>query len=52
MDPEVFEYDVVCRAIGCENEGRVIRIQAEADPIVVCGPCGAEITDIIPIPSD
>ena len=56
MDPEeptVYEYDVLCRTIGCENENIIIRIQTDAEPpTVICGPCGAEITDIIPVPSE
>lgn len=51
MDNEqIFNFDVTCHTEGCENENIVIDIQTpEEQPIVICGPCGIEITDIAPI---
>lgn len=42
------QYLVTCSSSGCENENIQIEIQAEDDtPIVICGPCSNQITDII-----
>lgn len=40
-------FNVVCRTADCINDGVVIQIMSDDDvPIVLCGPCGNEITDI------
>ena len=51
MDDLVFaEFDVTCHTAECENSEIVIRISAVADaPYVVCGPCGIQIEDVIPV---
>jgi hypothetical protein len=51
MDELIFaEYDVTCHTAGCENTGITIRVNAVADtPYVVCGPCGIQIEDVIPV---
>ena len=38
---------VTCRTAGCENKdiALTVNVPNEADPRVVCGPCGVEITD-------
>jgi hypothetical protein len=48
--PETAEFDVTCRTAGCENSEITIRVSAVADlPYVVCGPCGIQIEDVIPV---
>ena len=39
-------YSVTCHTTGCENENIGIEI-IEPLEIVICGPCGVEITDKI-----
>jgi hypothetical protein len=44
------EFDVTCHSAGCENSDIVIRINAIADsPHIICGPCGIQIEDVIPV---
>lgn len=41
-------FDVICHIDGCENSEITITITVpDVDPMVVCGPCGNEITDIV-----
>ena len=48
--PEMAEFDVTCHSAGCENSDITIRVSAVADsPYVVCGPCGIQIEDVIPV---
>ena len=51
MDNLVFaEFDVTCHTAECENSEIVIRINAVVGtPYVVCGPCGIQIEDVIPV---
>jgi hypothetical protein len=43
-------FDVVCHVDGCENEDIVINIPSQdKSPVVVCGPCGTLITDIVSV---
>lgn len=51
MDNEqLFNFDVTCHTEGCENENITIEISTpESEPIILCGPCCIEITDIVPI---
>jgi hypothetical protein len=43
-------FKVICRVEGCENENIVINISSEdKSPVVVCGPCGTLITDIVSV---
>ena len=51
MDDLVFaEFDVTCHTAECENADIVIRVSAVADaPNVICGPCGIQIEDVIPV---
>lgn len=53
MDSPVFaEFDVTCHGADCENAEITIRVNAVADaPNVVCGPCGIQIEDVIPVGS-
>jgi hypothetical protein len=37
---------VTCRTEGCENSGRPITLDVAVGGSVVCGPCGADITDV------
>ncbi|QFP94275.1 hypothetical protein QDW47_gp20 [Microbacterium phage AnnaLie] len=49
MDDELdpVAWHVTCHTDGCENAGIPILILATQDPpLVVCGPCGAQITDL------
>ncbi|QDH93437.1 hypothetical protein PBI_ARROYO_20 [Microbacterium phage Arroyo] len=49
MDDELdpVAWNVTCHTDGCENAGIPILILATQDPpLVVCGPCGAQITDL------
>lgn len=52
MDEEELELiglSVVCHTEGCENEDITIEVLADAQsPVVICGPCGQEITDVTP----
>ena len=49
VDEPTAEYDVTCATDGCVNTGIVIRVIATAtDPMIICGPCGQQITDITP----
>lgn len=41
------EHTVTCHTVGCENDGIGIVI-IEPGEIIVCGPCGQQITDIVP----
>ena len=44
------KYVVVCHTSGCENDNLPIEIESEdTPPIVVCGACGIEVTDITDI---
>ena len=44
------EFDVTCHTEECENSEIVIRVSAVANaPYVVCGPCGIQIEDVIPV---
>ena len=48
--PEMAEFDVTCHTTECENAEITIRVNAVADaPFVVCGPCGIQIEDVIPV---
>lgn len=51
MDNEqIFSFDVTCHNDECQSAEIVITIETpEEEPIVICGPCGVEITDIVPI---
>ena len=51
MDDVTFaEFDVTCHSAECENSKITIRVNAVADaPYVVCGPCGIQIEDVIPV---
>jgi hypothetical protein len=47
---EFAEFDVTCHSADCENAEITIRVNAVADaPNVVCGPCGIQIEDVIPV---
>jgi hypothetical protein len=44
------EFDVTCHSADCENLEITIRVNAVAEaPYVVCGPCGIQIEDVIPV---
>ena len=48
--PEMTEFDVTCHSAECENAGITIRVYASLnEPHVVCGPCGIQIEDVIPV---
>lgn len=51
MDDATFaEFDVTCHSIDCENANITIRVNAVADnPFVICGPCGNQIEDVVPV---
>ena len=51
MDEIIFaDFIVTCHTDGCENSDIAIIIGADAEnPIVVCGPCGQQITDVQPV---
>lgn len=51
MDDVTFaEFDVTCHSADCENSEIIIRVNAVADnPYVVCGPCGNQIEDVVPV---
>ncbi len=40
--------NVTCHTDGCENKDIVIPFEDPAD-IVICGPCGIQIEDVIPV---
>jgi hypothetical protein len=42
--------NVTCHTDGCENKDIVIPFEDPAD-IVICGPCGIQIEDVIPVGS-
>lgn len=45
-DPELLERTVTCHTDGCVNEG--IPVTFTCLPLVICGGCGNQITDITP----
>ena len=48
--PELIDFDVTCHTDNCENKDIVIRIGLlEIAPHAVCGPCGIQIEDVIPV---
>ena len=48
--PEMAEFDVTCHSAECENTGITIRVHASVEaPHIVCGPCGIQIEDVIPV---
>lgn len=48
----MLEFTVICHTENCENAEIPIVIGTdEADPIVICGVCSVQITDITPKPS-
>jgi hypothetical protein len=50
FDLEMAEYNVTCHTAECENAEITILVSAVADaPYVVCGPCGIQIEDVIPV---
>lgn len=51
MDDVTFaEFDVTCHSADCENSEVSIRVNAVADsPHIICGPCGNQIEDVIPV---
>lgn len=47
---EYIDYTATCHTEGCENENIAIVVPAAAtDPNVICGPCGNQITDLVPV---
>lgn len=46
-EPDLIPATVICHTPGCENEG--IPIQVLYVEVVLCGPCGQQITDINPV---
>ncbi|QNJ56178.1 hypothetical protein QDW36_gp19 [Microbacterium phage Avocadoman] len=41
-------WDATCRTPGCDNENITLRVPADPElPLVFCGPCGAQITDLL-----
>lgn len=38
---------ITCRTVGCENAGITIVLNKPGQ-VIVCGPCGQQITDIDP----
>lgn len=52
MDLVLAQFNVTCQTEGCENADITIEVSAVADnPYVVCGPCGVQIEDVIPVGS-
>lgn len=53
MDPSnipTVDATVTCRTGGCINQDVPLDVPiAEENPHVICGPCGNQITDIIPV---
>lgn len=46
----MFKFNVICHTENCENAEISIEIMTEdAEPIVICGACAQQITDITPI---
>lgn len=41
------EHTVTCRTEGCENENIGIVVESPSQ-VILCGPCGQQITDIVP----
>lgn len=49
MDEETAQFNVACHVTGCENVDILLRVTASASaPLVICGPCGTAITDVVP----
>lgn len=46
LELELFAATVTCRTPGCENDG--IPLEMMCAGVIECGPCGQQITDIIP----
>lgn len=47
---DYIDYTVICHTEGCENENIAIVVPAAAEnPCVICGPCGNQITDLVPV---
>lgn len=45
-EPAAVDIEVMCGTPSCQNFGVAIIVSApESNPFVVCGPCGATITD-------
>lgn len=43
----MYKFEVVCHTNGCENGELAIVIDTPDEvPVVMCGPCGQEITDV------
>ena len=50
INMDYINYIATCRTKGCENENIGIEVPAAAvDPTVYCGPCGNQITDLVPV---
>lgn len=44
------KFDATCHTVECENAEIAIRIDAVVDgPNIICGPCGIQIEDVIPV---
>jgi len=45
-------HGITCHTRGCENENITI-VLSRPSPVVICGPCGQQVTDIDPpLPSE
>jgi hypothetical protein len=46
--PATAFYNVTCHTENCENANITILVEAmKVDPVIVCGPCGVQITDVV-----
>jgi hypothetical protein len=47
---ELAQFNVTCHTEGCENTEITIEVSAVAEaPHVICGPCGIQIEDVVPV---
>ena len=48
--PEMAKFNVTCHTENCENKDITILLDAVKDnTYVVCGPCGIQIEDVVPV---
>ena len=48
--PEMAEFNVACHTNDCENKDITVLVNSVKDnPIIICGPCGIQIEDVIPV---
>lgn len=40
-------YDATCTNPACPYNGETVRVPVFGDPDVICGPCGAKITELM-----